>query len=248
MKVGILTHHNVSSHGALLQMYGLKSELEAMGHSVCILTYNRNLDFIDEKTQKRFSASIKNLPYYLSSYMGNDGPFALLYQFRKQKILAKFRNKNFEFIPYVDSNKLDAVVVGADEVFALENGVNMMMFGHGITSRKIISYAPSFGQTDISRINRFGMRELMQSGLNKFDDLSVRDENSKSILRELINKEVPVVCDPALLHPFSPQKRTRPKKYIAVYSYQSNFKDKKRIRMIQKYASKNGCELWSGAL
>lgn len=52
MKVGILTHYNVSSHGALLQMYGLKKALEEFGHEVFILTYTRNLDFIDEATKK----------------------------------------------------------------------------------------------------------------------------------------------------------------------------------------------------
>ena len=66
MKIGILTHYNVSSHGALLQMYGLKKQLEEMSHEVFILTYTRNLDFIDENTKKRFSASVKNIPYYLS--------------------------------------------------------------------------------------------------------------------------------------------------------------------------------------
>ena len=61
MKIGILTHYNVSSHGALLQMFALQEELKAKGHEVYILTYNRNLDFIDEETKKRFSASIRKL-------------------------------------------------------------------------------------------------------------------------------------------------------------------------------------------
>lgn len=50
-------------------------------------TYTRNLDFIDEATKKRFSASIKNIPYYLSSYMGEDGLGCLFYQFKKQQVL-----------------------------------------------------------------------------------------------------------------------------------------------------------------
>lgn len=245
MKVGILTHYNVSSHGALLQMYALKCELEALGHSVSILTYNRNLDFIDEETKKRFSASIKNLPYYLSSYMGKDGLGALVYQFKKQKTLKRFGSENFSYIPYTSSKDLDATVVGADEVFALENGVNIMMFGHGITSGKLIAYAPSFGQTDVSRIEKFGCRELIESGLNKFDSLSVRDKNSCDTVRNITGKDVPVVCDPALLHDFSVEKKKSNKKYIVVYSYQSNFKDEERIKKIREYAKKNRCELWS---
>lgn len=245
MKVGILTHYNVSSHGALLQMYGLKTELEKMGHKVYILTYNRNLDFIDEATKKRFSASVKNLPYYLSSYMGEDGLGCLFYQFKKQKILKAFRNANFEMMPYTQSQSLDCVVVGADEVFALENGVNFVMFGHGITSKKIISYAPSFGQTDLERIERFGCKELIQSGLAKFSALSARDEGTKHIIDTLLEVDIPVVCDPALLYGFEHPAKKSEKKYIVVYSYQSNFKEKDRIAKIKEYAKKTGCDLWS---
>ena len=245
MKIGILTHYNVSSHGALLQMYALKYELELLGHSVIILTYNKNLDFINEETKKRFSASLKNLPYYFFSYMEKDGPLALLYQFKKQKVLSKFRNDNFIYMPYIESSSLDAVIIGADEVFSLENGINFMMFGHGITAKKLISYAPSFGQTDMIRIDKFGCRELIESGLKKFHALSVRDMNSKIIIEKLIGRKVPIICDPALLHDFSIKKNKSKKKYIVVYSYQSNFKDKKRIERILEYAKKEDCELWS---
>lgn len=245
MKIGILTHYNVSSHGALLQMYGLKKELENMGHEVYILTYTRNLDFVDEKTKKRFSASIKNLPYYLASYMGEDGIGCLFYQFKKQKVLGKFRDDNFIMLPYTESSRLDCVVVGADEVFALENGVNFVMFGHGITSRKLIAYAPSAGQTDLARVGRFGCKELLSSGLNKFSALSARDEGTQKLIEELTGEKVPLVCDPALLYSFQHPQKEKSKKYIVVYSYQSNFKDKSRIKKIKEYAKKTGCELWS---
>lgn len=246
MKIGILTHYNVSSHGALLQMYALKSELEAMGHTVFILTYNRNLDFIDEETRKRFSASIRNLPYYLKTYMIQNGLPMMLYQYKKQKILGKFRAENFTLRPYVESRELDCVVVGADETFALENGVNFVMFGHGITSPKLIAYAPSFGQTDAKRIDSFGCRELISSGLAKFDSLAVRDRGSQKTVQDMIGKDVQVVCDPALLHDFGPIKKgTDAKRYIVVYSYQSNFKEADRIAKIKEYAKRNNCELWS---
>ncbi|MGN1369068.1 MAG: polysaccharide pyruvyl transferase family protein [Aristaeellaceae bacterium] len=245
MKIGILTHYNVSSHGALLQMYALQEVLKSMGHEVFILTYARNLDFIDEETKKRFSASIRNIPYYISSYMGSDGIGCLLYQQKKQKVLGGFRSQNFRMMPYVESNQLDCVVVGADEVFSLENGINMMMFGHCVTSGRIIAYAPSSGQTDLGRIDRYGCRELIQSGLKRFHALSARDEGTKRMVDALTGSDVPLVCDPALLHPFAHPVKQATKKYIVVYSYQSNFKDKDRIAKIREYARKHDCELWS---
>lgn len=245
MKVGILTHYNASSHGALLQMYALQEELKLRGHDVYILTFNRNMDFIDEAQKKRFSASAKNLPYYIKSYMGKGGVPLLAFQYKKQKVLAGFRDSNFKLMPYTESGTLDCVVVGADEVFSLENGVNIMMFGHGITSKKIISYAPSFGQTDINRVDCFGCRELIQSGLKKFSALSVRDRGSALVVNELLSVEPPIVCDPALLHDFGDKDKSGSEKYIVVYSYQSNFKDKDRIEAIKAFAKSHACELWS---
>ena len=245
MKVGILTHFNVSSHGALLQMYALQKELQERGHDVVILTFTFNRDFVDENTRKRFSASWKNAPYYLKEYMGSGGFRLLMYQKKKQDILARFRDRHFTCIPYTSSGGLDCVIVGADEVFALENGVNFMMFGHGITAKRIISYAPSFGQTGIERIDCFGCRELMKSGLEKFSAISVRDEGSKNVIKELTGKDVSIVCDPALLHDFGAFERISNQKYIVVYSYQSNFKNEDRIALIKKYAKEHRYELWS---
>ena len=246
MKIGILTHYNVSSHGALLQMYALKKTLAEQGHDVVILTYSRNMDFIGAEQRKRFSASISNIPYYISKYMGEDGFGSIIYQYNKQKKLRHFRNANFSFVPYTDSAGLDCVIVGADEVFALENGLNFMMFGHGIRSRKIIAYAPSCGQTDPDRINGFGVRELITSGLGRFSALSARDMGTSAVIKDLTGKEVPIVCDPALLYPFKhPEKANNGKNYMVIYSYQSNFKDKERINKIIAYARERGLELWS---
>lgn len=246
MKIGILTHHKASSHGALLQMYGLTSVLRGLGHEVVILDYTRNLDFIDEATRKRFSASLRNIPYYLRSYVGDEGLGLLLYQYKKQKVLGGFRGENFRQTHYVHSGELDAVVVGADEVFSLENGVNFVMFGHGITARHVVSYAPSFGQTDMERIRQFGCERLIASGLAHFTALAVRDEGSQNTVEALIGKRPPLVCDPALLHDFGRfEKQPQKTPYIVVYSYQSNFKDKERIAAIRAYAKKHGCQLWS---
>lgn len=245
MKIGILTHYGVSSHGALLQMYGLQEVLKQLGHDVYILTYNPNMDFIDEETRRRFSASFRNIPYYLKTYLMKNGLPMMAYQYKKQRVLGAFRKTNFKFLPYTESSQLDCVVVGADEVFALENGVDAVMFGHGVISEKIIAYAPSCGQTDIDRIDQFGCRELIQSGLKKFNSLSARDEGTKKVIDELLGLDIPLVCDPALLNVFKHPKKKKKRKYIVVYSYQSNFKEEDRIKKIKEYANKRECELWS---
>ena len=225
-------------------MYALKKTLEDLGHDVYILSYNRNLDFIDEETKKRFSASVKNLKYYLTNYIKTNGVGSVPFQYKKQRVLAGFRENHFKIIPYTESNRLDCVVIGADEVFSLENGVNIMMYGHCLTSKRIVTYAPSFGQTDLARVKRFGCEAIISSGLERIDSLSVRDEGSREVVNSLVQKNPPIVCDPALLYDFGVKPNER-KNYIVVYSYQSNFKSPERIRAIQDYAKKEQCELWS---
>ena len=120
-----------------------------------------------------------------------------------------------------------------------------MMFGHGITSPNIVAYAPSCGQTDIERVDRYGCRELIQSGLAKFKALSARDEGTRRMIYSMTGLEVPIVCDPALLHSFPIPSKQRKDMYVVVYSYQSNFKEKTRIARIKEYARKKGCVLCS---
>ena len=246
MKLGILTHHKVSSHGALLQMYALQQVLKGLGHDTVVLDYDRNMDFIDEDTRRRFSASLRNLPYYLGTYLRKNGLGVLAFQYKKQRSLGAFRQEHFRQLRYVESGTLDGVVVGADEVFSLENGVNPMMYGHGLTAPRLVAYAPSFGQTDLARIRRFGCERLIASGLAGYTALSVRDEGSREVVRTLTGREVPLVCDPALLYDFGRmEKHVAKKPYIVVYSYQSNFTQPDRIAAIRAYAKRTGCQLWS---
>ena len=48
MKIGILTHYNVSSHGAYLQLYAMSRILQERGHEPFVLTYRKNFDFAEE--------------------------------------------------------------------------------------------------------------------------------------------------------------------------------------------------------
>jgi len=116
----------------------------------------------------------------------------------------------------------------------------MMMYGHGVNTEKLISYAPSFGQTDLERINKFNCKELIKSGLEKFDYLSVRDKSSAKIVKELINKEPCLVCDPVLLYDFSnintKVKKKIKKDYLLIYSYDRWMTDPAEIKAIKEYA------------
>ncbi len=248
MKIGILTHYQVESHGACLQHYALTRFLEKMGHDVYTLSYNKSFDFADANDRKKFSVGLSSVPFYINEYLLKQGPVFISTMFKKHRSLQKFNKNNFKFLDYAHCG-VDAVVVGSDEVWSLQTGANIMMYGHGVDAKKRISYAPSFGQTNLEVIEKHNCTALIKSGLGSFDSLSARDLTSQKIAEELSGKDVTLVCDPALLYGFDDEvkssKKMTDQKYVAVYAYNSNLNEPERIEAIKEYAESIGAKVYS---
>lgn len=248
MKVGILTHYQVESHGACLQLYAMQKVLQGLGHEVVVLTYPKNFDFADNYNSNKFNISPKNIPWYIKEYLIKQGPGIVYGSYKKHKDLADFVRTTFSFSRYSDAG-VDVCVVGADEVFSLEYGVNIPMYGHGVDAGAMIAYAPSFGQTDLNRIDRFHCRNLISSGLGNFAALSVRDEGSRRIVNELTGRDAEIVCDPALLYTFADEKKrvndSSDSDYIALYSYNTYMNEQWQIDQIREFAQQRGLKVYS---
>lgn len=242
MKIGILTHYDVNNQGAQLQLYAMYKYLEDLGHEPVVLTYRKNFDFVPE-LEKRNQISIASIPYIIKNFLIAKGLPLTWHNVKKYQINKKFRIQNLCHDSYCLAD-IDAAIVGADEVFSLELGVNHMMFGHGVNTLNMISYAPSCGQTNIERIDHYHCRQLMASGLRSFIGLSARDESTRNIIKELTGRDATIVCDPALLYKFPIESYRLPqgtpsKDYMVVYSYDARFTEKDEIDAIQAYAHKH---------
>ena len=241
MRIGILTHYDVNNQGAQLQMYAMYKKLEELGHEAVILTYIKNYDFDKEKNLK-YQVSIKSIPYIIKHYLLDNGVNAFIRNYKKYKLNVNFRKKNMKFENY-DTANIDMAIVGSDEVFSIPMGINKMMYGHGVNTDKMISYAPSFGQTDISLIEERDCKEVIYSGLSKFVDISARDEHTFRLIEQLIEKTPTMVCDPAILYDFSELKikcsKIPRQKYMVVYAYDHNLIDENEIKVIREYAKRN---------
>lgn len=242
MKVGILTHYGVNNQGAQLQMYALNQQLKDLGYTPVILTYNKNFDF--ERSQKlRNEISIHSIPYILKNFLLKKGFRLTFHNMKKYLINKRFRENNFCFEFYSDSD-CNAVVIGSDQVFDVDVGINIMMFGFGLNTKNLITYAPCFGKTDPSSLASKNLDNLVKSGLEKISHVSVRDRHSQKVLKELCERTVPIVCDPALLYTFTKELemvKIKPisKKYLIAYSYDRRFIDKNEVTAIKKFAKRN---------
>ncbi len=244
MKIGILTHHTVINQGAIMQMFALSRWLQGKGHEVFFLKYTKDFDFAPQEAGK-YNLSLRYMPFYLKEYVLKRGIGLSWFNVKKQLLYKKYIQDKFRFKSYA-MDEMDAVIVGSDEVFSLATGCNMMMYGHGVRTQNLISYAPSFGQTDLDRIHEFHCQNLIASGLKTFQSLSVRDNPSADVVEKLIGSRPEVVCDPVMLFRFDDEHadisrfHLNGKRYLLVYSMDRWMIDQKEVEAIKAYARGNG--------
>jgi hypothetical protein len=213
--IGILTFHRCINYGSYWQARCLAEGLRARGHTVEILDHESwRVNLAEWKCAYR--------PVLPTAVQETDYPF-----YRK-KIKSFFRA--FDTLPLSPRFPLhnpdaighyDIVVVGSDEVWNLFHpwyGKCGLFYGEGIRTKQLISYAASFGNYDAS----LGLETTWVEKLQNFSSISVRDENSRTIIRHTIGIEPDLVLDPCLQFPIEAEKReldhlNRP--YIAVYGH-----------------------------
>jgi hypothetical protein len=247
MKIGIITHYNVHNHGALLQLYALKTVLENENNNVRALTFKKNFDFMEGGIDKKYDISIKSLAWYFS-YVCKIGLKRTFFNVRKKYILDQFKKPLIgEY--YSRAKNLDAVFIGSDEVFSIEAGVNPFFFGIGIPCSNIYTYAACCGPTDLQMIKQKRMEKLIKAGLEDIKKISVRDKNTYDIVKSVIDKPVELVCDPVILYGYTDEIEKAERKikadYLLVYAYDNNMNNPEETKKIIDFAHKRNLKVIS---
>ena len=246
--IGILTHYQVHNHGAILQLYGLYHTLQNLGLSPCVLTYQKNFDFISPELKNKYALSARSIPFYLH-YLREQGLAKTWFNFGKKRRLARFNLQHFVFSP-LENTRLDYAVVGSDEVFSLEVGLNHMMYGYGVQSKQIFSYAASFGQTGIEDIEQKGCRDMLAAGLKRFSRICVRDQASAQTVEKLIGQKPVIHFDPVLLYGFEKERANGTflppeEPYLLVYAYDSHLNSPQEVAAVRAYARAHNLKIVS---
>lgn len=247
MKIGILSYYGVHNYGALLQANALKTVLDSMGHECFFLTFSRNYDMTPVHKISKYRIGFGSVAFYLR-YLMDKGPGNILFNLQKARIAKKYRTENIPLAERYCDFCGDAAIIGSDEVFSLEVGINPFFFGHGIRCPKVLSYAGCFGPTTIDEIDSMNYRDLISSGLMKMDAVSVRDQNSNEIVEKLARRSAEIVCDPVILYGYKDEMvSAKPKMddYIVVYSYDRNMNDPQEAAAIRDFAKEKRCKIVS---
>jgi hypothetical protein len=109
----------------------------------------------------------------------------------------------------------------------------------------VISYAGSFGNTTLAKIEQFGIRDQLEEDFDRFDAISVRDRNSATIVEQITGRVPQIHLDPVLtydfmgLEPRIPAGRQHPGRYVIVYGYSGRL-DHEENQIVRRHARSIG--------
>lgn len=245
MKIGIITHYAVHNHGASLQLNGLIKVLKReFNLDAQALQFETNYDFADKSVRNKHNISISSVWYFLN-YIRERGISIFLFNIWKKRLFNRFNYQEQLIGPHCkDSENLDAIIIGSDEVFSLFAGFTPEFFGYNLPSEKVFSYAGSFGPTTLDDVKRVNCESLVRDGLNSMVGLSMRDQNSIAITKELTGRDSELVVDPVILYGYEKElsSLTNPDlpRYLLVYAYESRLNTPKEYQAILSFAHRNG--------
>ncbi|KAA9332801.1 polysaccharide pyruvyl transferase family protein [Adhaeribacter soli] len=231
LKIGVLTFHNCINYGSFWQAKCLVEGLLARGYDVEILNHHSpRINHAEWKTA-------------LQPVLPGETPEVdqALYREKLLKqtcaINALPLSPEFKLEAPAGMPQYDLVIVGSDEVWNLMHpwfGKCPIFYGEGILTKRLVSYAASFGNYPAN----WGLEPAWAEKLQNFELISVRDENSKQLIQNAIGTDPEIVLDPCLQFEVKPEVRVNgrfPSRYLALYghSFSASF-----LNQIRNYAEK----------
>lgn len=242
-KAGILSMQRIYNYGSFLQAYGLKKMLEELGCDVEFVDYHPGKCLVDLKQKngllRKLSKSMEVL--MIQAHLKAKLNFIKY----KKNFGVKYHSYLGIGSQYNYNPELDILVIGSDEVFncVQDNpnvGYTAELFGVGSQAETVISYAASFGNTTMERLKQYGAEKEVAGWLNSFNTISVRDNNSYEIVKELTGKAPELHLDPVLMYDYMKKcpavsKQADDSDYLVLYGYTGRF-SKEECRKIREYA------------
>lgn len=206
-KIAIVSCFWVKNYGSVLQAYATQYQLQKMGFNVETINYSDTYVGIDKILFqiKRFQLDpfmLGRIRRILNKKKINPEIATKIAQ--RHKALTNFVSKHIILTPkFYDKRKLTGIVnnynsfvVGSDQLW-LPYNVLVDYYTLNFVPQNVnkVAYATSFGVKEIPKV----LIKKYQRFLNRFNYISVRETAGAKLVKELIGREVPVVCDPTLM-------------------------------------------------
>lgn len=196
-KIGILTYHDTTNYGAVLQAFALQRKIENLGYMSEIIDYKCTA--ITNRYNIVPIYKSKNLKQMIKGMLMNNNKRKLKYDFYC------FNNK-YQKVSDLSYNKItvkecedryDMIISGSDQVWNLELSGNdtTYMLDFIKDNKKKGTYAVSFGYKEIPT----KYYERTKKNIITFNKILVREQQGKKIIEKMLDKKADVVLDPTLL-------------------------------------------------
>ncbi len=253
-KAGILSMQRIANYGSFLQAYGLKQMIEELGWQVQFVDYHVETPLIKDEAEqqnplmRKLKKGLETLTYH--------APLAHKIAFIKYKqTFAKRFMPELGVTEEMNYNPMvDVLFIGSDEVFnCVQKNANVgyspELFGADNRAKVLASYAASFGNTTLEKLNSYRKMEEIGGYLDRFQYLSVRDNNSGSIVETLTGKTPEYHLDPVLAYDYMNKcdkipELEKTEKYLILYAYSGRISDRE-ADWVKEYAKKKGLKIYT---
>lgn len=239
-KIGIMSMQRIKNYGSFMQAYALMKTVESMDYGVKFVDYKIEPPVIMQDNKPNiFKKIINNINFiYFLKKRKNINDFNTMYIESIKKYLKIGEKREHSY------NSIDELIIGSDEVFnCLQGypvGFSRELFGKNYEQIPVITYAACFGNTTLERLKEYKIDREISLMLEKMKSISVRDNNSYSIINSLVKIKPRINLDPVLIYDFKKEiiDSVRIKDYILIYAY-INRLTKEEQRYIKKFAKKH---------
>lgn len=257
-KVGLAIVTYGTNYGTYLQAFATQYAVRKAGYETEVINIDSVKTEVSNARKKYFLKQIFNLPEiksYKNVLIGivcekTNKKYREYISKRKSKF-AEFREKNFDFSEIKNSwnglaelcRSYNYVLVGSDQLWRPANiAGNFYTLNFVPDDITKIAYATSFGLGQI----RENQKQITGDFLSRIEHLSVREESGAKIVNELVNRNIPVVCDPTLLltkeawSDFLSDEPIVKEKYILSYLLGDN---KQHREFVKRLSEHTGCKV-----
>lgn len=185
MTVGILTFYLTDNCGSTVMTYALRKIIQNItGDTVDVIPYSIVNEitngFGEKELRDKYDKRIAEFNIFLQKYIG-------------------VTKENIPKLTVDNYPKYDAYLIGSDVVWDTVHTNNdstyFLDFLENDNEVRKISYSPSVGQSDLTKLNR----NIFEKWIDRFDYLGVREKNLEHYVQQFTNKKVRTVLDPSLL-------------------------------------------------
>lgn len=253
-KVGIMSMQRIANYGSFLQAYALKQLIEELDCKVEFVDYHVGAPIITENadSKNKFARKIEK---GLETFQ-YQAPLSHKLSFIRYK--QSFSKKYMPLLGITDEMNynptLDCLVIGSDEVFnCIQKNSNVgyspELFGKNNHAKRLITYAASFGNTTLEKLEKYKKADEIAALLKKFDAISVRDANSGVIVKKFTGKEPVYNLDPVLTYDYMNCCNNIPQiqadeKYLILYAYAGRISNDE-AGWIAAYAKKKNLKVYA---